>query len=351
MHFLISIFGMKVFSIVVPIIATLIAFCSGMEQELMVRTAEAGGGKAHAPGLRSAHPERGEQAMPVVTSSSVTPAAPTATTQGLSFLDRLFSLKKEQRFNPDLFPEELSGEAKTSQSLNSALPDEAAPFSHGVRKRKRHDSGSHLSLEGLSRGEGTPETLGPNRQHGVRLNGLPRGVSLGTFSTPEEAAKAYVVAKANPNTVSQARVPGPWSTYDDAKAAKERASEHADRLQFPVPDELPPYSPDDGSGFPLNSEGLEQLFGGNSDIDEVLGIHGTADAFDFDGNDYYLSEEEEQGTKARERQAKIAKFLEKRKHRVWTKKVVNHVRKAFADRRPRVAGRFIPGAAAKRQRM
>ena len=217
--------------------------------------------------------------MPVVTSSSVTPAAAavipasaTATKQGLSFLDILFSLKKGQRFNPHLFPEELSGE--------DSAPDEAAPFSHGDRERKRDDSSSHLSLEGLSRGEGTPETVGPNRRH----------------------------------------------------------------------DELPPYSQDDGSGFPFNSEGLEHL--PESEIDELLGIDHP---FDF-GDDDNLYEEEEQGTKAgayslEERRAKIAKFLEKRERRVWKRNGDYEVRREFAKTRPRVRGRFIPGAAAKRQRM
>lgn len=41
------------------------------------------------------------------------------------------------------------------------------------------------------------------------------------------------------------------------------------------------------------------------------------------------------------RRKRIEKFLEKRKHRVWTKKVKYDVRKNFADSRLRVKGRFV----------
>jgi len=42
-----------------------------------------------------------------------------------------------------------------------------------------------------------------------------------------------------------------------------------------------------------------------------------------------------------ERRARIERFLEKRRNRVWTKKVKYDVRKNFADSRIRVKGRFI----------
>mmetsp|Transcript_20172 Transcript_20172/g.30924 ORF Transcript_20172/g.30924 Transcript_20172/m.30924 type:complete len:182 (+) Transcript_20172:1121-1666(+) len=41
------------------------------------------------------------------------------------------------------------------------------------------------------------------------------------------------------------------------------------------------------------------------------------------------------------RKQRITKFLQKRKHRVWTKKVKYDVRKNFADSRLRVKGRFV----------
>ena len=41
------------------------------------------------------------------------------------------------------------------------------------------------------------------------------------------------------------------------------------------------------------------------------------------------------------RKARISRFLQKRKHRVWTKKVKYDVRKNFADSRLRVKGRFV----------
>ena len=41
------------------------------------------------------------------------------------------------------------------------------------------------------------------------------------------------------------------------------------------------------------------------------------------------------------RKARIDRFLDKRKHRVWTKKVKYDVRKNFADSRLRVKGRFV----------
>mmetsp|Transcript_12819 Transcript_12819/g.26959 ORF Transcript_12819/g.26959 Transcript_12819/m.26959 type:complete len:121 (-) Transcript_12819:303-665(-) len=41
------------------------------------------------------------------------------------------------------------------------------------------------------------------------------------------------------------------------------------------------------------------------------------------------------------RQIRINKFLEKRNHRVWVKKVKYDVRKNFADSRLRVKGRFV----------
>ena len=41
------------------------------------------------------------------------------------------------------------------------------------------------------------------------------------------------------------------------------------------------------------------------------------------------------------RRARITRFLDKRKHRVWTKKVKYDVRKNFADSRLRVKGRFV----------
>ena len=41
------------------------------------------------------------------------------------------------------------------------------------------------------------------------------------------------------------------------------------------------------------------------------------------------------------RRERIAKFLEKRTRRVWTKKVKYDVRKNFADSRVRVKGRFV----------
>lgn len=42
-----------------------------------------------------------------------------------------------------------------------------------------------------------------------------------------------------------------------------------------------------------------------------------------------------------ERRRRIQRFLEKRRNRVWTKKVKYDVRKNFADSRIRVKGRFI----------
>lgn len=42
-----------------------------------------------------------------------------------------------------------------------------------------------------------------------------------------------------------------------------------------------------------------------------------------------------------ERRLRIERFLEKRKHRVWTKKIKYDVRKSFADSRVRVKGRFV----------
>ena len=42
-----------------------------------------------------------------------------------------------------------------------------------------------------------------------------------------------------------------------------------------------------------------------------------------------------------ERKAKIKKYIEKRKHRVWSKKIKYDVRKNFADSRVRVKGRFV----------
>jgi hypothetical protein len=42
-----------------------------------------------------------------------------------------------------------------------------------------------------------------------------------------------------------------------------------------------------------------------------------------------------------ERRRRIERFLEKRKHRVWTKKIKYDVRKSFADTRVRVKGRFV----------
>jgi hypothetical protein len=41
------------------------------------------------------------------------------------------------------------------------------------------------------------------------------------------------------------------------------------------------------------------------------------------------------------RRRRIERFLEKRKRRVWTKKVKYDVRKNFADSRVRVKGRFV----------
>ena len=41
------------------------------------------------------------------------------------------------------------------------------------------------------------------------------------------------------------------------------------------------------------------------------------------------------------RKLRIERFLEKRNHRVWTKKVKYDVRKNFADSRMRVKGRFV----------
>ena len=41
------------------------------------------------------------------------------------------------------------------------------------------------------------------------------------------------------------------------------------------------------------------------------------------------------------RRKRIQRFLEKRKKRVWTKKVKYDVRKNFADSRMRVKGRFV----------
>ena len=41
------------------------------------------------------------------------------------------------------------------------------------------------------------------------------------------------------------------------------------------------------------------------------------------------------------RRKRIQRFLEKRKKRVWTKKVKYDVRKNFADSRLRVKGRFV----------
>lgn len=42
-----------------------------------------------------------------------------------------------------------------------------------------------------------------------------------------------------------------------------------------------------------------------------------------------------------ERKARIARFLEKRKHRVWSRRVKYDVRKNFADSRMRIKGRFV----------
>ena len=42
-----------------------------------------------------------------------------------------------------------------------------------------------------------------------------------------------------------------------------------------------------------------------------------------------------------ERRARIARFLEKRKRRVWSRKVKYDVRKNFADSRMRIKGRFV----------
>ena len=41
------------------------------------------------------------------------------------------------------------------------------------------------------------------------------------------------------------------------------------------------------------------------------------------------------------RRARIAKFLDKRQHRIWKKRVKYDVRKNFADSRLRVKGRFV----------
>ena len=42
-----------------------------------------------------------------------------------------------------------------------------------------------------------------------------------------------------------------------------------------------------------------------------------------------------------ERKARVARFLEKRKHRVWSRRVKYDVRKNFADSRMRIKGRFV----------
>ncbi|KAJ1438200.1 CCT motif-domain-containing protein, partial [Ochromonadaceae sp. CCMP2298] len=42
-----------------------------------------------------------------------------------------------------------------------------------------------------------------------------------------------------------------------------------------------------------------------------------------------------------DRKSRIHRFLEKRKRRMWTKKVKYDVRKNFADSRVRVKGRFV----------
>ena len=42
-----------------------------------------------------------------------------------------------------------------------------------------------------------------------------------------------------------------------------------------------------------------------------------------------------------ERQHKIQRYLEKRRRRVWSKKILYSCRKNFADKRPRVGGRFV----------
>lgn len=42
-----------------------------------------------------------------------------------------------------------------------------------------------------------------------------------------------------------------------------------------------------------------------------------------------------------ERQGKIQRYLEKRRRRVWSKKILYSCRKSFADKRPRIGGRFV----------
>jgi hypothetical protein len=42
-----------------------------------------------------------------------------------------------------------------------------------------------------------------------------------------------------------------------------------------------------------------------------------------------------------ERQRKIQRYMEKRRRRVWSKKILYSCRKNFADRRPRIGGRFV----------
>eukprot|EP01035_Chromulina_nebulosa_P022720 gene22720-29415_t len=75
-------------------------------------------------------------------------------------------------------------------------------------------------------------------------------------------------------------------------------------------------------GDPLIQKALDKYESGDpSDLKENKGIIGA-----------YTIEQ---------RKKRIEKFLEKRNHRVWTKKVKYDVRKNFADSRLRVKGRFV----------
>lgn len=67
----------------------------------------------------------------------------------------------------------------------------------------------------------------------------------------------------------------------------------------------------------------------NATSNEYIVKHGLAEISDAD---IYTPEE---------RKKRIEKFLEKRRNRIWTKKVKYDVRKNFADSRIRVKGRFI----------
>jgi hypothetical protein len=212
-----------------------------------------------------------------------------------------------------------------SNSLFSALigsgPNEGAPPDYG-RWMERNSQQSEQSSSAESRFEKTiRRASAPNLQTGSSAKPSPSSIQSKRSSKPKLGATKREVRAEEKRKERQEKKENKAKEKQDKREKREQAK--LDKQKKAEMDDKEEHQPGSGRPRSMSDPNLRSSF----DVNGLLHI---------DRPEGWIGAYSPESRKVR-----VARYLEKRNHRVWTKTVKYDVRKNFADSRLRVKGRFV----------